>query len=119
MKKLHHFDVLTIFPEMITGYASQSILGRAEKKGVIAVAAHDLRNWTADRHRSVDDSPYGGGPGMVMKVEPFEKAVRELKRSNGGTKKRRNTRVILTSASGKTFTQKDDKRLAKYDQLIF
>ena len=119
MKKLHHFDVITIFPEMITGYASQSILGRAQKAGKIAVAAHDLRDWTTDKHRSVDDSPYGGGPGMVMKVEPFERAVRELKRSNGGTKKRRNTRVILTSASGKTFTQKDAKRLAKYDQLIF
>ena len=117
MKKLHHFDVITIFPEMITGYASQSILGRAQTKGVISVTAHDLRDWTTDRHRSVDDSPYGGGPGMVMKVEPFERAVRALKaKKAGGAKK---IRVILTSASGKTFTQKDAKRLAKYDQLIF
>jgi tRNA (guanine37-N1)-methyltransferase len=120
--KKRQFDVLTIFPDMITGYASQSILGRAEKKGVIAVAAHDLRDWTTDKHRSVDDSPYGGGPGMVMKVEVFERAVRELKkamRATRATKAARRVRVILTSASGKLFTQKDAKRLAKYDQLIF
>ncbi len=113
---------------MITGYVSQSILGRAQKprgagsgsggkSPVIKIMAHDLRDWTTDKHRSVDDSPYGGGPGMVMKVEPFEKGVREVRRAAGPQVRR--SRVILTSASGKVFTQKDAKRLAKYDQLIF
>lgn len=111
MKKLRRFDILTIFPEMIGIYANASILGKAQKKGLISIMAYDLRQWAMDKHRSTDDSPYGGGPGMVMKVEPFDKAVKELK-----VKK---ARVILTSASGKTFTQADAKRLAKYDQIIF
>lgn len=113
MAKLRRYDVLTIFPNMISGYASESILGRAQEKKLIAVVAHDLRGWAEDKHRRVDDTPYGGGPGMVMKVDVFEKAVKAV-RAKG-----KKTRVILTSASGKPFTQKDAKRLAKYDQLIF
>ena len=112
--KLRQFNVLTIFPSVIDAYASASILGRAQKKGVIKIVAHDLRQWTTDKHGKVDDTPYGGGPGMVMKVEPFDKATKTI-RAKGGKK----VRVILTSASGKMFTQKDAKRLVKYDQLIF
>jgi len=112
MPKLRRFDVLTIFPDMIAGYASQSILGRAQKNKLIAISGHDLRQWTTDKHRSTDDSPYGGGPGMVMKVEPFDRGVKAVK-------KKGKSRVIMTSASGKPFMQKDAKRLAKYDQLIF
>ena len=112
MKK-KQFDVITIFPEMIDGYASQSILGRAQKAGKISIKSHDLRDWTSDKHHTVDDTPYGGGPGMVMKVEPIDKAVKKVK------KRLKKTRVIVTAASGKRFTQADAKRLAKYDQLIF
>lgn len=108
------YDVLTIFPEMISGYASESILGRAQEKKLIAVTAHDLRAWAADKHRRVDDTPYGGGPGMVMKVDVFDRGVKDIKGGKGVK-----VRVVLTSASGKTFTQKDAKRLAKYDQVIF
>lgn len=117
-QKLRRYDVLTIFPSMISGYASESILGRAQEKKLIAVEAHDLRQWAPDKHRRVDDSPYGGGPGMVMKVDVFEKAVWGVRRV-AGSQGSRKTRVILTSASGKAFTQKDAKRLAKYDQVIF
>ncbi len=113
MAKLRRYDVLTIFPNMISGYASESILGRAREKKLIAVAAHDLRDWAEDKHRRVDDTPYGGGPGMVMKVDVFERAVKAVRRKGG------KARVILTSASGKKFTQKDAKRLARYDQVIF
>lgn len=77
------------------------------------IKAHNLRDWTTDKHKTVDDTPYGGGAGMVMKVEPFEKAVKKIKR------RLKKTRVIVTAASGKTFTQEDAKRLAQYDQLIF
>jgi len=111
-KKIKRFDVLTIFPDMIAGYASESILGRAQKNNLIAISAHDLRDWTTDKHRTTDDTPYGGGPGMVMKVEPFDCAVKAIQKG-------KKARVIVTSASGKTFTQADAKRLAKYDQLIF
>src|SRR3989339_1389317 len=113
-QKLRRYDVLTIFPDMISGYASESILGRAQEKKRIDVRAHDLRDWAEDKHRRVDDTPYGGGPGMVMKVDMFERGVRNVRGKKG-----EKVRVILTSASGKTFTQQDARRLAKYDQLIF
>ena len=107
------FDIITIFPNMIDSYASESILSRAQKKKLIEVNAHDLRDFTEDKHRTVDDTPYGGGPGMLMKVEPIDKAVKKVK------KRLKKTRIIMTAASGKLFTQKDAKRLAAYDQLIF
>lgn len=109
MKK---FDIITIFPDVIEPYATASILGRAQKAKKLKVTAHDLRKYTKDKHGKVDDKPYGGGPGMVMTVQPIDAAVRKVK----GRKK---TRVIMTAASGKRFTQADAKRLAKYDQLIF
>ncbi len=120
--QVRRFDVVTIFPEMISSYADESILGRAQKNKLIKIVAHNLRAWTTDRHRTVDDSPYGGGPGMVMRVDVFDKAVKALtaltakgaKRAKGAK-----VRVILTSASGKKFTQYDAVRLSKYDQLIF
>lgn len=109
MKKFH---IVTIFPETIEAYTSASILGRAQKKKLVKITAHDLREYSESRHRKVDDSPYGGGAGMVMGVQPFEKAVKKLKG-------KKNARVILTSASGKRFTQADAKRLTKYDSIIF
>ncbi|MEK7620402.1 MAG: tRNA (guanosine(37)-N1)-methyltransferase TrmD [Patescibacteria group bacterium] len=113
MRKRIQFDVITIFPEVVEPYVGASILGRAQKAKLIEVRAHQLRDWSTDKHHKVDDTPYGGGAGMVMKVEPFEKAVKKVKR------RLKKTRVIVTAASGKTFTQEDARRLAKYDQLIF
>ena len=111
-QRLRRYDVLTIFPAMISAYASESILGRAQEKKLIAITGHDLRDWAEDKHRRVDDTPYGGGPGMVMKVDVFDKAVKKVKG------KRSKVKVIVTSASGKKFTQKDAIRLAEFD-LIF
>ncbi len=116
MAKKKQFDVVTIFPEVVGPYVGASILGRAQKAKLIVVKAHNLRDYTADKHHKVDDTPYGGGAGMVMKVEPFEEAVKKVRARGGGRKR---TRVIVTAASGKTFIQEDAKRLAKYDQLIF
>jgi len=114
MKK--RFDIVTIFPDVCTPYAGESILGRAQKKKLIEVQAHDLRKYSADKkHTRVDDKPFGGGPGMVMQVEPFDRAIRKIRTRS----KKAKTRVIVTSASGKRFTQQDVVRLAKYDQLIF
>lgn len=116
--KLRRFDIITIFPEVVAPYAQASILGRAQKKKLLKIFAHNLRNWSQDRHQKVDDTPYGGGPGMLMKVEPFDLAVKAIsKRQKAEGKKK--VRVILTAASGKLFTQKDARRLSKYDQLIF
>ena len=113
MAKIKLFDIITIFPETIEPYAQASILGRAQKNKLIKITAHDLRNWSNDKHKTVDDTPYGGGAGMVMKVEPFDRAIKSVK------KRFKKTRVILTSASGKKFKQKDAQRLSQYDQLIF
>ncbi|MBI2473236.1 tRNA (guanosine(37)-N1)-methyltransferase TrmD [Candidatus Uhrbacteria bacterium] len=112
-QKKKQFDLITIFPGVVEPYVHASILGRAQKTGLIEVHAHDLRDWTTDKHHTVDDTPYGGGAGMVMKVEPFEKALKKIKR------RLKKTRVIITSASGKTFTQADAQRLSQYDQVIF
>ena len=113
MKK--RFDILTIFPGVCTPYTDESILGRAQKNKLIQIKAHDLRTYSKDKHRKVDDKPFGGGPGMVMQVEPFDRALKKVRTKS----KRAKIRVIITSASGKRFTQKDAKRLANYDQLIF
>lgn len=117
------FDIITIFPKIFDSYFNESILKRAQKKGLIKIGVHDLRQWAKDKHKTVDDKPYGGGPGMVMRVEPIFKAVKEFKTQNSKVKtKTKNqklkTRVILFSAKGKQFNQTEARRLAKYDQLI-
>ncbi len=113
------FDIITIFPKIFNSYFNESILKRAQKKGLIKIAVHDLRRWTTDRHKTVDDSPYGGGPGMIFKVEPIYRAVTILKSSKFKVQSSKlKRRVILFSAKGKLFIQADAKRLAKYDQLI-
>lgn len=105
------FDFLTIFPDIFSSYLNESILKRAQKNKKVAFHFHDLRTFTTDKHRTVDDRPYGGGVGMVMKVEPIFKALRALPKS---TKRR----VLLMSAKGKTFTQADAKRLSKYKNIV-
>ncbi len=112
-KKAKRFDIITIFPEIVEPYMRGSILGRAQKKKLIDIRAHNLRDWATDKHNTVDDTPCGGGPGMVMKVEPFDLAVKKVQA------KRKKSCVVMTAASGKEFTQADAKRLAEYDQLIF
>lgn len=112
MKK---FEIITIFPKIFDSYFSESIIGRAKKEKAIEINVHNLRSWTTDKHRKVDDTPYGGGAGMVMKVEPIFKAVETIKSGN----KKFSARVVLFSAKGKRYTQRDAKRLLKYDQLIF
>jgi len=121
-RKALRADILTIFPEMFPGYLDYSILGRAKRAKLLDARVHQLRDWTDDKRKTVDDKPFGGGPGMVMKVEPFHRALMSLKLRNktgGKTKTAKKTRIILTSAKGKIFTQADAKRLSKYDRLVF
>lgn len=110
---LMRFDILTIFPRMFDLYLGESILKRAVAKGVIDARVYDLRDFTDDAHRTVDDVPYGGGPGMVIKIEPIARAVASISKSQ-----KPKTRIILFSAKGKQFDSKMARRLAKYDQLI-
>ncbi|MEI7741172.1 MAG: tRNA (guanosine(37)-N1)-methyltransferase TrmD [bacterium] len=107
------FDVLTILPEVITPYTSVSIIGRATGTGLIKVTAHNLRDWSGNNYQSVDDKPFGGGPGMVMRVEPFDLALKAIKAKRG----KKTERVILFSAKGKPFTAQDAMRLSKYKRI--
>ncbi|HTW96045.1 MAG TPA: tRNA (guanosine(37)-N1)-methyltransferase TrmD, partial [Candidatus Methylomirabilis sp.] len=107
------FNIITIFPEMLDSYFKEGMVRRAVDKKIIKVKAHNLRDWTTDKHRSVDDSPYGGGAGMVMKAEPIVKALRALElriKKEELRKKSKNkkikTKIILLSAKGKKWTQK-------------
>ena len=106
------FDVLTIFPEMFGSYVNESILKRAQEKKLISIKAHNIRAYTKDKHRKVDDRPFGGGAGMVMTFQPIADAVKKVKAKKG------KTRTILFSTRGKKFDSKAAVRLAKYDQLI-
>jgi len=107
------FNIITIFPEIFDSYFSESLIKRALDKGLIKIGVHNLRKWTRDKHKTVDDRPFGGGLGMVMKVEPIYKAVKELKKKNKGKNK-----VILFSPRGKKFTQKMAYQFSKLDNLI-
>jgi len=104
------FDVLTLFPDMIAPVLSQSILKRGQEKGLVSVTVHNLRDFTMDRHKVVDDMPYGGGAGMVMKAEPILRAVDELRReaqSNG-----EEIRLVFPTPQGRPFTQEYAQHLA-------
>lgn len=105
------FDLLTIFPNIFGSYLGESIMKRAVKSRKVSIYTHDLRLFASDKHRSVDDRPYGGGPGMVMKVEPIYKALKALP-------KKKKRRILLMSAKGKPFAQADASRLANYDQVV-
>lgn len=109
-------DIITIFPRIFDSYFNESIISRAKKKGTISIKVHDLRDFTSDKHRKVDDTPYGGGAGMVLKVEPIFKAVGSLKGEASEGKMK--TRTILFSAKGKRYTQAVARRLSEYDRLI-
>lgn len=120
-KKKLQVDLISIFPEMFPAYFDASILGRAQADKLLEVRTHQLRDWTTDKHHKVDDVPFGGGPGMVMKVEPFHRALVDLKlvtKTGKKTAAGKKARVILTSAKGKLFTEEDAQRLSKVDRLV-
>ncbi len=116
MKK---FDFITIFPNILDSYFNESLFKRAISNKIIKINFHNLRKWTNDKHQTVDDKPYGGGVGLLFKIEPIYKALKSLRSLDKGERKKKNQRVILMAANGKRFAQKDAKRLSRYDQLIF
>lgn len=111
------FDIITIFPTFFESFRAEALIARAQNKKIISINIHNLRDWTRDNHKTVDDRPYGGGAGMVMMVEPLMKAVQSAARSAKNVKQK--TRVILFSAKGKKLDQSLARNYAKkYDQLI-
>lgn len=107
------FDVLTLFPAMFESPFAGSILGKAVDKGLIHIAAHNLRDWAEGRHKVTDDTPYGGGDGMVMKPEPVARALSDLKARSP------RSRVLLMTPQGTPFRQGDAKALSAEEGLIF
>ncbi len=104
-------QILTIFPEVCRAVLGESILKRAQEKHLAELDALDLRDWTTDKHRSTDDAPYGGGPGMVMTIEPINRALEELRKPD--------SKVIFLSPQGRQFSHKIAEELARESHLIF
>ena len=107
------FDIVTIFPTMIEAGLGEGVVSRGVDRGLLDVAVHDLRRWTTDRHRTVDDVPYGGGPGMVMKAEPLMRAVEEIRATRGVPDS-----VVLLSPQGRRFTQAEAERLTRLGHIV-
>ncbi len=107
------FDVLTIFPEFFRGPFEHGVVARARQTGLLDIRVHDLRSWTYDRHRTVDDRPFGGGEGMLMKPEPIFEAVESLYPEKSERRK-----VVLLSAAGRLFDQRTARRYSELDGLL-
>ncbi len=124
------FDVITIFPQVFDSYLSESMMKRARVRKLVDIGVHDLRKFTHDKHKKVDDRPYGGGPGMVLKIEPIIKALGSILRNSKSEtlnskqvpkskSSKSKTKIILFSAAGRQFDQKMARELAKkYDRII-
>ena len=107
------FDIVTIFPKMVEAPLAEGIVGRAIERGAIDVRVHDLRDHTTDRHRVVDDVPFGGGPGMVLKAEPLFRAVEHIRSERGEP-----SAIVLTSPDGERLTHALAQRLSAMDHLV-
>jgi tRNA (guanine37-N1)-methyltransferase len=107
------FDVLTLFPRLFEGYLSQSLLDKAIARGLVQVVLHDFRQWTRDRHHSVDDRPFGGGPGMVIKVEPVVECVEHVQQQHQPP-----AELLLLTPQGQTLTQPLVEQLAAAPRLM-
>jgi len=103
-------DIVTAFPDMFSSLLSESILKKAQENGFLEAKVHDLRDYTTDKHRQIDDTPYGGGPGMLLKVEPLYRAIEELKSSG--------SYIVLLTPQGKILKQEIAQELSKKDHLI-
>jgi tRNA (guanine37-N1)-methyltransferase len=116
------FDIITIFPEFFAGPLDYGIVRRAREAKLIDVRVHDLRDFTHDRHRTVDDRPFGGGEGMVMKPEPLFEAVESLVGARGDATventTQKDTAIVLLSAAGRMFRQETARRFAVFDRLV-
>ncbi|MFA5838465.1 MAG: tRNA (guanosine(37)-N1)-methyltransferase TrmD [Candidatus Paceibacterota bacterium] len=110
-----NFHIVSIFPEILSSYSNESILKRAQKSKKIKINIYNPRDFSKDKHKKVDDKPYGGGPGMVMQIEPIVLAVKKIL---GKLKNNKNTKTIIFSPSGKKFTNIEAKKLSKYKNLI-
>ena len=110
-------DIVTLFPEICRAPLSESMMKRAQEKGILELHIHNLRDWTTDKHHVVDDAPFGGGQGMVMKPEPIFAAVEDLRNQTSNIK-HRTSKIILMSPAGRRFNQEMANELAQESHLI-
>lgn len=108
-------DIITLFPRMFRGAFDESMLKIARDKGNVSIDIHDLRDWTSDRHRTADDKPYGGGPGMLMKVEPVARALSEMMPKSGDGP---GTVSVLLTPQGEKFTQKKAREMSRFERMV-
>jgi len=111
-------DIITIFPDMFAPVLNESIIKRAQEKGKVSIFAHNLRDYTHDRHRTVDDRPFGGGAGMVLKPEPLFEAVAAIRKKAGKKIAKSRSRVILMTPQGASLTQAACARISKFSHVI-
>lgn len=107
------FDILTLFPDMFPGYLSQSLLNKAIERGLVDVRVHNMRDWADNKHQKIDDRPYGGGPGMILMVEPVVQAVRDVVAQDGNP-----GRVVMLTPQGRRLDQPFIEELATEQRLI-
>src|SRR5215510_12389665 len=106
-------DIVTIFPEMVRAFAREGVVARAHERGVVDIAVHDLREFTTDRHRVVDDAPFGGGPGMVLKPEPFFRAMHHIREARGEP-----GAVVLPTPQGRLFSHDEALQLRDRHHIV-
>ena len=109
------FDIMTLFPDLVNYVLGESVIGRAQKAGFIEISTHNIRDYSEDKHRRVDDTPYGGGKGMLMMAPPIYNCYEDICKNNADVSTRH---VVFMSPSGKILDQKKAEELSKYDQLI-
>jgi len=110
-----NFHIISIFPEVLNSYLDESILKRAQKNKKIKVSIYNPRNFSRDRHKKIDDKPYGGGPGMVMQVEPIIRTIQKIRKNK---KNKEKSKIIILSPRGGKFTNEEAKKFSKYKNLI-
>jgi len=113
------FDIITIFPEAFKPYFNTGMIWRAKKKKLAKINLHNLRDYTTDNHKTVDDRPYGGGPGMILKVEPICRALRALEIKDQRSKIKKRRKIIMMDPGGKKFDQKMAKKYSKLNNIVF
>src|SRR4030042_4084955 len=117
---LMKIDILTLFPDMFTGPFDTSMLKKAKDKGLTEINIHNLRNWSKDKHKTVDERPYGGGKGMVIRVDVIDRAIKKIRNQKSkGKSTNKKLKVILLTPQGKVLNQEKVRELATFERLIF
>ena len=111
------FNIITIFPDILNSYTNESILKRAQEKKIVKIKTYTPREWTKDKHKTIDDTPYGGGAGMLMKIEPIYKTIKSL--TKGKNYKNKKGKILMLSAKGKRWNQSLAKKYSNLNEITF